>query len=395
MTTTLLTDVTVEDICKGFQYDDREEKGLFGWNGKLVIQPQYQRNYIYNDGKKDVAVIESLLKGYPLGLIYFNKVGDSYEVLDGQQRITSFGRFLTNKFTVKIDNNEQYFDGLNPDIQKKLKETKLTIYICESDNEDELKQWFKTINIVGVPLNNQELLNALYSGTFVDLCKEEFSNSQNSNVQMWGSYLNGDVKRQDFLEIALDWVSKGNIDAYMSQHRNATDISEIKNNFTRVIDWISTTFKTYDSTQKGLEWGRLHDTFYKKPYDIDALDAEIKELMADESVTSKKGIYEFVLMGGKATAKDKDPTIKRLLNIRLFEKSTIKSAYMKQTAEAQKEGKSNCPDCAITEGANKTKIYKESEMDADHATAWSKGGATDISNCKMLCKYHNRSKGNN
>ena len=121
----------------------------------------------------------------------------------------------------------------------------------------------------------------------------------------------------------------------------------------------------------------------------------MQKLMADESVTSKKGIYEFVLMGGKAAAKDKDPTIKRLLNIRLFEKSTIKSAYMKQTAEAQKQGISNCPDCAITEGANKNKIYKESEMDADHATAWSKGGATDISNCKMLCKYHNRSKGNN
>lgn len=164
MITTLKTKITVKDICEVFVYNELEGKGLFGLSGKLTIQPEYQRNYIYADGKKDVAVIESILKGYPIGLIYFVKVDDdNFEVLDGQQRITSLGRFVTNKFAVKDENGmEQYFSGIAKDKQKKIIETKLTIYECEGE-ESEIKEWFKTINIVGVPLNNQELLNAIYS----------------------------------------------------------------------------------------------------------------------------------------------------------------------------------------------------------------------------------------
>ena len=173
MKTTLKTDITIKDICDGFVYNELEGRGLYGLSGKLTIQPEYQRNYIYADGKRDVAVIESILSGYPLGLIYFNQAGkDKYEVLDGQQRITSFGRFVTNKFAVKDQNGmEQYFSGLDEEIQKKILEYPLTIYICKGE-EKEIKSWFKTINIVGIPLNEQELLNAIYSGPFVTAAKE-------------------------------------------------------------------------------------------------------------------------------------------------------------------------------------------------------------------------------
>jgi len=175
MDTTLRTDLMVKDICEGFVYNEYEGKGLFGLSGKLVIQPEYQRNYIYADGKKDVAVIQSLLKGYPLGLIYFTKVSeDKFEVLDGQQRITSFGRFVTGKFPIIDDNGiPHYFSGLASDLQKKILEAKLTIYEC-SGTESEIKEWFKTINIVGVPLNEQELSNAIHSGPFVTKAKAEF-----------------------------------------------------------------------------------------------------------------------------------------------------------------------------------------------------------------------------
>ena len=228
METNLFTTITVKDICKGFVYNELEGKGLFGLSGRLTIQPEYQRNYIYADGKKDVAVIKSILNGYPLGLIYFNKVSeDNLEVLDGQQRITSIGRYVTKKFAI-IDENgmQQYFDGIAADKQKKILETKLLIYECEGE-ESEIKEWFKTINIAGVPLNDQELNNAIFSGPFVTLGKEEFSNSQNANVQKWSAYIKGNVNRQQFWERALDWVSNGNIVDYMSRHRYDNNITKM------------------------------------------------------------------------------------------------------------------------------------------------------------------------
>jgi len=206
--TKLRTDISVSDICAGFVYNQLEGKGLFGLSGKLTIQPEYQRNYIYADkgGAKEVAVIDSLLKGYPLGLIYFNTVGkDTFEVLDGQQRITSIGRFVTNKFALMENGNPKNFDSLPADQQAKILDSKLLIYECEGA-ESEIKQWFETINIAGVPLTPQELLNAIYSGPFVTKAKEEFSNSQNANIQKWSAYVKGSANRQQFLERALDWV---------------------------------------------------------------------------------------------------------------------------------------------------------------------------------------------
>lgn len=386
METTLRVDITVKDICDGFVYNQLEGKGLFGLSGKLTIQPEYQRNYIYADGKRDVAVIESILKGYPLGLIYFNKIDDNnLEVLDGQQRITSFGRFVTNKLAIKDENGmEQYFDSIAADKQAKILDAKLLIYECEG-TESEIKEWFKTINIAGVPLNDQELLNAVYSGPFVTLGKEEFSNSQNANIQKWSAYVAGSADRQKFLERAFDWVSKGNIGDYMSQHRFDTNITELKNYFTSVIDWVSTVFIDVESEMQGLEWGRLYETYRKQPYNSKTVSEEVKKLYADPYIKNRKGVFEYILGGSVDT---------KLLEVRVFDEATKKSTYAIQTAEAEKNGISNCPLCAIGNNSNKTRIYKLKEMDADHVTAWSKGGKTATSNCEMLCKTHNRAKGN-
>lgn len=384
MKTELHTEWTVEDICKGFVYNELEGKGLYGMSGKLTIQPEYQRNYIYADGKKDVAVIESILKGYPIGLIYFNKNGEQLEVLDGQQRITSLGRFVTSKFAIVDNGVPQYFRGLSEDKKAKILNTKLLIYVCEGE-ESEIKEWFKTINIVGVPLNKQEILNAIYSGEFTTLAKEEFSNSQNTFVNKWSAYISGVVNRQDFLACALDWVSKGNVEEYMSKHRHDNNINELKTYFNSVIDWVDSIFINVYDEMRGLEWGRLYETYHKQPYDSQILANKVLKLYNDEFIRNKKGIFEYVL-GGCVNSK--------LLEVRIFDDRDKKTVYNKQTAEAKEKGISNCPLCALGNDNNKTRIWQIKEMDADHVTAWSKGGATDIKNCQMLCKTHNRAKGN-
>lgn len=386
MKTNLKTDITIAQLCEGFQYNELEGKGLFGLNGKLTIQPEYQRNYIYADGKKDVAVIDSILKGYPLGLIYFNQTGDdTFEVLDGQQRITSIGRFIKDKFAILDDNNiPQYFNSLPKDKQDLILNTTLLIYECQGE-ESEIKEWFKTINIAGVPLNEQELLNAVYSGKFVTLAKAEFSNSQNANIQKWSAFIKGSVLRQDYLACALDWVSRGDISGYMSQHRNDDNINELKTYFNTVIDWITTTFKDIKKEMRGLDWGILYETYGKNPYNPNELSQRLNELYDDPSIKNKKGIWEY-LLGGESD--------KRLLDIRMFDDTTKKKVYQKQTQKAQENNHSNCPLCAIGDNANKTKIWALTEMEADHVTAWSKGGLTGIDNCEMLCMTHNRAKGN-
>jgi 5-methylcytosine-specific restriction endonuclease McrA len=388
MRTTLKINITVKEICEGFVYNELEGKGLFGLSGKLTIQPEYQRNYIYasDGGKKEIAVIESLLKGYPIGLIYFNKVSDdNLEVLDGQQRITSVGRFITDKFAVKDENGmEQYFTSIATDKQAKILETKLLIYECEG-TESEIKEWFKTINIAGIPLNDQELLNAVYSGPFVTFGKAEFSNSQNANIQKWSAYVSGSVNRQAFLECALDWVSKGNIGDYMSRHRYDENITELKTYFNCVINWVSSVFTDVESEMRGLEWGRLYEQYHKKVYDPAKVAAKVQKLYADPYVKNRKGIFEYILGGSVDT---------KLLDVRVFDEATKKSVYATQTTKAEAKGESNCPLCAIGHDANKSKIWSFGEMDADHVAAWSKGGKSDIKNCQMLCKTHNRAKGN-
>ena len=292
MRTTLWTDVTIEQVCDGFQFDASENKGLFGLNGRLVIQPEYQRNYIYAEAKREESVIQSVLSRYPIGLLYFNKVGDHYEVLDGQQRITSFGRYLTNKFSIALGNSQHYFCSLPNEHRRLLLDTRLMIFVCEGE-ESEIKSWFRTINIAGIALNAQEVSNSIYSGSFVTAANER-------------------------------------VDEYMSRHRWDADADELSAHFDRVIDWIERTFLDTRLEMQGLDWGRLYNEYHERKYD----------------------------------------------------------------PAAKKAGRSNCSLCSIGRNKNATRIYKLNEMDADHVTAWSAGGETSLDNCRMLCRTHNRAKGN-
>lgn len=388
--TTTLQPFTVADICDGFTYNEAEGKGLFGLSGRLTIQPEYQRHYLYaeQNGEKEKAVIDSILRGYPLGLLYFNRIGstDRLEVLDGQQRITSLGRFLTRKFAIRDRNGmEQYFDSLPADLQERIRRTTLLVYICEG-TESEIKDWFRTINIAGIALNEQEILNAVYCGPFVTRAKEVFSNSNNANISKWAAYIRGNVKRQDYLATALHWVSRGQVADYMAAHRQDTDIVALQTYFDSVIDWAKSVFRTIEKEMCGLDWGDLYERYHRTPYDPAAVESKQRELYADYYVKNKKGIYEYILGGCQDT---------KLLEIRCFDEPTKKAVYARQTEAAKAQGVSNCPLCAQSQNATqRIRLWKLAEMDADHVTAWSHGGATDIANCQLLCQTHNRAKGN-
>ena len=401
MKTTLHTEWTVADLCKGFVFDANEGKGLFGLSGALTIQPEYQRHYIYGDGRRDVAVVESLLKGYPLGLLYFVQTEPGrYEVLDGQQRITSFARFVaeSNPFSVVgSDGKPHHFSSLPADQKARIAETRLTVYVCEG-TETEIKEWFQTINIAGVKLTPQEMRNAVYSGPFVTAAKAVFSDANQPVQQIWATYVKGDPRRQEVLERALEWVSDaripasaataagpGKIDLYMSAHRASADIGELRTYFESVIGWAETVFNETDPLMRGLPWGRYYEKYHANPYDPETVARRIRELLADDSVKNPRGIWEYVL-GGEADT--------RLLEIRVFDRKTALAAYRAQSEDAKARGISNCPLCATGHAANAKRIYGFEEMQADHVAAWSKGGATATSNCQMLCKTHNAAKGN-
>ena len=386
----LVTNWTVGDICEGFVYDKNEGKGLFGLNGQLIVQPEYQRNYIYdqNGDEKAIDVIRSLIDGYPLGLLYFVKRSDGkMEVLDGQQRITSFGRYVNNTYTFAVhdeDGKPWYFGGLPDDIKQKILDTPMTVYVCEGD-PSEIDKWFSKINIAGVPLNDQERLNASYHGSFVTLARKEYSNSGNANMNKWLTYIKGDPKRQEVLQEALKWVSKGDIKDYMADHRNDDNISELKGYFESVIDWAGNLFNYTGKYVRGLNWGDLYDRYHTTPYDKQKLNQRVEELLSDPFVRKPANIFEYVLDG------ERHP---EWLDVRVFDDNVKRIAYQQQTTKAKQDGVSNCPYCAMGHEANASRIWKITEMDADHVTAWSNGGSTDISNCQMLCKTHNRAKGN-
>lgn len=379
----------ISEIVAGFTYNEYEGKGLFGLSGKLTIQPEYQRSYIYADGKKDVACIESLLKGYPLGLIYFNKVEDNVlEILDGQQRITSIGRFVTGKFAITDENgNKNYFSGLSKEQQEKIMKSKLLVYECVG-TETEIKEWFKTINIVGVPLNNQELLNAIYSGPFVTTAKEEFSNSQNANIQKWSAFIKGVANRQDYLHEALYWISKGEINSYMSLHRYDSNINELKVYFNSVIDWAASIFVNIESEMRGLEWGRLYEQYHNNSYILSEIENKLSKLYEDSDVSKKSGIYEYLLS-------KENPELIKLLSIRAFTETDKKTKYREQTNKAKKTSSSNCSICNTDMHYDHiAHIWKYNEMEGDHITPWSSGGKTERDNLQMLCRHHNRLKSN-
>lgn len=391
MKTELRTDITIRQLCAGFFFNEMEEKGLYGLNGRLTIQPEYQRNYIYGDGHKDVAVIRSLLKGYPLGVIYFNRVGsnekgeDILEVLDGQQRITSIGRYVLNLFSVSDDTgNDQFFKTLDSDVREKLLDTRLLIYICEGSAQD-IRSWFQTINIAGVPLNQQELLNAAYSGPFVTDARAKFSNSSNANLNRWKNFVKGDVKRQDILSTALGWVSEDKTAEYMAKHRYETTAQGALAHFEKVLGWAASIFPRPEKHMVSVNWDKMWRQYGHRPHDVSHLNVRLDALMDDPAVQNRAGIYEY-LLGNESN--------KQLLNVRLFNDTIKRQAYKEQTDIARANKTSNCPLCATARNANAERIWKENEMEADHVAAWSRGGESSRLNCEMLCKTHNRAKGN-
>lgn len=379
--------VSVSEICKGFRYDKKEEKGVFGWNGKLTIQPEYQRCFVYADQNKEIPVIESLLKGYPLGLFYFVETEPGkYEILDGQQRITSLGRFLTGQFSLRDNYGGYQFENLDdfqPGLKEKIASSLLDIYICKGE-EKEIKEWFQIINTAGIQLTEQEKNNAIYSGPFVTECKKIFSRSNNPQLSRWLHYMHGDVKRQEILEVALDWVSNHHITDYMKAHRYNPDTTEITQHFESVIGWVESVFVEPKPEMSHIKWSDLYLKYHDHPYDIDAVSAKVEELYLDGAV-KRSGIWEYILGGCED---------KRLLHIRIFPDRIADEVYKEQTVKAEKKHLSNCPDCVTEKGINLHKIWLRKEMEADHVTAWSNGGETTKENCQMLCVHHNRLKGN-
>ena len=276
------------------------------------------------------------------------------------------------------------YNALNKEERELIENTKLLAYICEG-TETEIKEWFEIINIGGIKLNDQEKLNAIYSGPFVSAARKEFSNKEDARIQKWGCFISGSANRQEFLQEALKWVSHGNIKDYMQEHRRDSNIKELKSYFNDVISWIEQTFDDIYPKMKGLNWGELYERYHTTPYDHIVVSKKVKELYDDPCIKDNKNVFEYVLGGCKDT---------KLLNVRVFDDNIKGRVYRKQTDEAKMKHISNCPLCACGDGPNKDKIWTLKEMDADHVLAWSKGGSTDESNCQMLCKTHNRAKGN-
>lgn len=374
--------ITVRDLVDG--YEDNDELGVRAYNGKLDVRPPYQREFVYKDKQRD-AVIETLRKDFPLNVMYWSvQDDDTFEVIDGQQRTISICQYVEGDFSIEIDGHQLAFHNLQDDQKERILDYELLVYLCEGTNSEKLG-WFRTINIAGEKLTDQELLNATFYGPFVTAAKKYFSKNGCPAYGIASDYMTGSPIRQEYLETAIEWINDGQVDTYMSAHQLDTNANELWLYFKGVIDWVAATFPKKRAQMKTVKWGPLFKKYQGAKLDPDALEKRIAELMADVDVKHKRGIYEFVL-GGETEIK--------LLEVRVFDDKTKLAAYGKQTKAAEAAKKSNCPMCAAGNNANATRIYELGEMDADHVTAWSKGGATDLDNCEMLCIPHNRSKGN-
>lgn len=363
-----LKEITVRELTNG--YIDNEENGVIGYDGKLDIRPPYQREFVYKDKQRE-AVIDTLNKGFPLNVMYWaEKVDGSYEVIDGQQRTISISQYINGDFAYMM----RYFHNLQKDEQERILDYKLMVYFCSGTDSEKL-EWFKTINIAGEELTEQELRNAVYSGSWVTEAKKYFSKNGCVAYNIANQYMSGTVNRQDYLETAIKWIaskSRTNIENYMATHQNDTNANELWLYFKSVIDWVSAVFPKYRKEMKGIEWGILYNEFKDdKSLDPKKLESKISILMQDEDITSKKGIYEYLLTGRE-----------KHLNIRTFTDKQKREAYERQ--------KGICPIC---EKNKSEKIHYElNEMEADHITPWHEGGKTEPNNCQMLCKLHNRMK---
>lgn len=351
-----LKEITVRELTNGFQ--DNEENGVVGFGGKLDIRPPYQREFVYKDKQRE-AVIDTITKNYPLNVMYWADNGNgTFEVIDGQQRTISICQYVNGDFAYFF----KYFHNLQKDEQEQILNYKLMVYLCSGTDSEKL-EWFKTINIAGEKLTDQELRNAVYSGSWVSDAKRYFS--KNSRPKIGDEYLNGVANRQEYLETAINWISKGNIVVYMANHQHNPTAIELWNYFSSVISWTKATFPNYRKEMKGIAWGLLYNEFKDQKLDPKKLEQQIADLMQDEDVTNKKGIYEYVLTGRE-----------RHLNIRAFTDNQKREAYERQ--------KGICPVC--------TEHYELAGMEADHITPWHLGGKTSAENCQMLCKDDNRRK---
>ena len=350
--------ITVREVAEN--YVDNAEEGVLGYGGRLNIRPKYQREFVYNEKKRN-AVIDTIRKDFPLNVMYWVKNNDgTFEVLDGQQRTISFCQYVKSDFS--LDNRA--FHNLTDTEKEQILNYKLMVYFCDGNGKEKL-DWFKIINIAGEKLTDQELRNAVYTGTWLSDAKLKFSKNNCAAYLLSKDYVNGSPIRQDILQTALSWISKSEIENYMSIHQHDQNANELWTYFRNVIEWVQLTFTTYRREMKGIDWGGLYDKFKDDMFDIAKLEQEIQALMMDDEVTNKKGVYPYVLTRSK-----------KYLNIRTFTESQKSSAYEKQ--------KGICGICG--------KQFELKEMEADHITPWSKGGKTSPENCKMFCSECNRRK---
>ena len=375
--------IKIRDVADGFVDSDTE--GVKGYGGRLDIRPKYQRNFVYKDKQRD-AVIHSIRAGFPLSIMYWVRKGSGtdedpyrYEVLDGQQRTISFCQYINKGFPINEKGNFRFFHNLTQEEKDAFLDYELMVYICEGSEAEEL-EWFQVINIASEPLSNQELRNAIYSGTWLTSAKEYFSKPNSGGKKIGDKYLTADWNRQGGLEVALKWVSHEDIIGYMSEHAGTEEdgtplyenADDLYNKFEEIIKWVKRVFPNYRKEMKKVDWGYLYDQYGSKfqKKDADRLEKLISKYMADEDITKKPGIYGYVLG---------EP--EKVLSIRKFNDRQKREAYERQ------EGK--CPRC---QAEGNEQVYDIGEMEADHITPWSQGGATVSENCMMLCKDHNNTK---
>ncbi len=371
-----LHEIKLRDVFDG--YKDDAEAGVKGYGGKLNIRPAYQREFVYGTEKRN-KVIETVRRGFPLNVMYWVKNGENdYELLDGQQRTISSCQYCNGDFSILIEDADgkkrpKGFENLTQSEKDDILDYKLMIYICEGDDKEKLT-WFQTINIAGEKLTDQELNNAIYTGTWLTDAKQYFSKTGCPAYRIADKYLNGSTIRQDYLETALRWISSKDskeITDYMREHQNDSDALELWTYFQNVISWVKAKFKVYRKEMKGIEWGFIYNKFDDKArnsFDPEKIEAELKKYFGyeyEDQITNKKGIFEYVL--------DHD---ERHLNIRAFKESEKRAAYEKQNGICAKCGKH----------------FEYDEMEGDHITPWSQGGKTELSNLQMLCKDCNRRK---
>lgn len=353
-----LKEIAVSELCAG--YVNNDEEGVIGFNGKLNIRPKYQREFVYKDKQRD-GVLDTIQKGFPLNVMYWVKNEDgTYEVLDGQQRSISICEYVAGNFSI----GEMYFHNLTQTEQDQINNYKLMVYFCEGNDKEKL-DWFRTINIAGEKLTEQELRNAVYTGTWLTDAKRHFSKTGCPAYQIGSDYMTGSSIRQEYLQTAISWINNYKIEEYMALHQHDSNANELWLYFQSVIGWVKATFPKLRREMKSVNWGELYNKYGKKAFDINKLESEITRLMIDDDVTKKSGIYPFVLGAGE-----------RCLSIRAFTDNQKREAYERQAGI--------CPTCK--------EHFELNEMEADHITPWHAGGKTTSDNCQMLCKECNRRK---